>query len=167
MKKKRKKKHKNKEPLEAHIFPSHLSKEEQKRVEEQISDFRQVRSKNTTDEDRYLSRVLHLKYMIEDYLRSNDYNKKYTFSYFLREYILSLNKKNTEFSKEICLHVTQLSRLLNNRDEPNKKILFRLEIHSNNWIPALYWYKIIVKQKELNIINEKSLRISERKKVKR
>jgi hypothetical protein len=109
---------------------------------------------------------LQLKYIIEDYVKSNSYKSTYTFSYFLKEYIHSINKKNTEFSKEISLHVTKLSRLLNNKEVPNDKILVRLELHSNNIIQAVSWYGLLEKQKELALIHDDQLRRSEKKKVK-
>lgn len=164
---KKQNKYTDKQLAEAHIFPSELSLEQQKKGDKEFSNFRLNRLKNMSDEDRYYARIMQLKFMMEDYFKSNQYNIKYTFSHFLKEYIHSINKKNNEFSKEINLHVTQLSRLLNNKEEPNKKILFRLEIHSNNWIPALYWYRIIEKQKEQEIINDKILRASERKNVRK
>ena len=164
MKKQIEKSSKN-EIKDAHILPSELTKQQQNDADKEFSVFRLNRLKRMTEEERIYSRILQIKYMMEEYFKSNTYDSKYSFSHFLREYIHSINRKDNEFSKEISLHVTQLSRILNNKEEPNKKLLVRLEIHSNNWIPALYWYRVLEKQKESEIINDKSIRLSEKKNV--
>ena len=150
---------------DANILPSELTQQQQSEADKEFSIFRLDRLKRMTEEERIYSRILQIKYMMEDYFKSNTYDSKYSFSRFLREYIHSINRKDNEFSKEISLHVTQLSRILNDKEEPNKKLLVRLEIHSNNWIPALYWYRVLEKQKESEIINDKSIRLSEKKNV--
>jgi len=160
------KKYTDKELAEAHIFPSQLSYAEKSKAEKEFSEFRNQRLSQIDEKDRSYSRILQLKYIIEDYVKSNSYKSTYTFSYFLKEYIHSINKKNTEFSKEISLHVTKLSRLLNNKEVPNDKILVRLELHSNNIIQAVSWYGLLEKQKELALIHDDQLRRSEKKKVK-
>ena len=65
------------------------------------------------------------------------------------------------------MHNTQLSRLLHDKEEPNNNILIRLDIHSNNSIPALYWLRVVEKQKELELMSDKNLWDSETKKVKK
>ena len=163
---KKTKKYSNKELAEAHVFPDTSTANERKKAENDFSAFRLNRSLQMKEEERTYSRLLQLKYLMEDYAKSSFYNKDYTFSHFLKEYIYSLNKQDNEFSKEINLHTSQLSRILNNKEEPSNKILIRLEIHSNNSIPALFWYRILEKQKELEITNDSGLRRSERKNVK-
>ncbi len=160
------KKHTSDVPADSHILPSKLSQEQQEEADKEFSTFRLNRLKHMSEREKLYSRILQIKYTMEDYFRSNTYDAKYSFSHFLREYIHSINKKDNEFSKEISLHVTRLSRILNNKEEPNKTIFVRLEIHSNNWIPALYWYRVLEKKRELEIINDKSIRTSERKRVK-
>jgi hypothetical protein len=43
----------------------------------------------------------------------------------------------------------------------------RLEIHSNNAIPATYWFKLVQKQKEFELKTDKELRRRENKFVHR
>ena len=109
---------------------------------------------------------MQLKYLMEDYANSNGYNELYTFSYFLNEYLRSLNKKKTDFSNDIGLHSAQLSRLLNDKDRPSQKILVRLELHSNNIISAIDWFRVYEKQKEAELLNNKEIRKEESKYVK-
>ncbi len=160
------KKYSDKELAEAHIFPSQLSQAEKNKSEKEFSDFRLQRLQQMNEQDRLYSRIMQLKYIIENYTQSSSYNSAFTFSYFLKEYIHSINKRNTDFSKEISLHVTKLSRLLNNKEIPNNKILVRLELHSNNIIQAVSWYRILEKQKELELMHDDKLRRTERKYVK-
>ncbi len=154
----KKKKHSGKELAEAHVFPSRLSPSEKRKEENEFSRFRIQRIKNRTEGERLYSRLMQLKYLMENYANSNEYNNRYKFSYFLNEYLHSLNINKTDFSKEISLHGAQLSRLLNDKDEPSEKILIRLEIHSNNFIPAIYWYRVYEKQKELELMGNKTIR---------
>lgn len=148
------------------ILPSQLSAKQQKEADKEFSTFRLNQLGKMTEKEKVYSRILQIKYTMEEYFKSDTYDAKYSFSHFLREYIHSINKKDNEFSKEISLHFTQLSRILNNKEEPGKKIFVRLELHSNNWIPALYWYRVLEKKRELEIINDKSLRSAEKKRVK-
>ena len=161
------KKQSNKDQTEAQVFPSKLSPSEKKKAESEFAQFRLSRLNQMTEEERHYSRVLQLKYRMEEYINSKSYSSTYTFSYFLKEYIFSLNKKKMDFSREISLHFAQLSRLLNDKDEPNNKILVRLEIHSNNSIPALLWYRVVEKRKELELMSDVNLRKTESKRVRK
>jgi hypothetical protein len=154
-----------KELAETHVFPSRLSPAEKKSEENAFSRLRIQRIKNMTEEERHFSRIMQLKYMMEDYASSNDYNEQFTFSYFLNEYLHSLNKNKTVFSKEISLHSAQLSRLLNNKDGPSEKIMVRLEIHSSNIISATDWHRVYEKQKEWALTKNKKIRKEESKHV--
>jgi hypothetical protein len=155
----------NKELAEAHVFPSQLRPSEKKSNESEFSRFRVQRIRNMTEEERHFSRIMQLKYLMEDYTNSDAYIEQYTFSYFLNEYLHSLNRSKTVFSKEISLHSAQLSRLLNNKDGPSEKIMVRLEIHSNNIISAVDWYRVYEKQKEWALIRNKEIRKEESKHV--
>jgi len=50
---------------------------------------------------------------------------------------------------------------------PPEYIAVRLEIHSNNAIPATYWFKLVEKQKEFELKTDKELRRRETKFVHR
>ena len=67
---------------------------------------------------------------------------------------------------EIGLHNAQLSRLLNDKDGPSERIFVRLEIHSNNLISAIDWYRIYEKQMELALLRNREIRRIESKNVK-
>lgn len=160
-------KHTLQEIAEAHIIPAKLSAKQKQEADNAFSDFVKQRREAMTDEERCLSRLLQLKYQIEDYLKEPiDSKQKYTFGYFLGKYINSLEIQKSEFSKALDLHVTKLSRLLNNYDEPNIKLFYRLEEHSNNLIPAIDWYRLLAREREITFLGDKKLKTAEKRRVK-
>jgi len=88
---------------------------------------------------------------LETYLKQDDFDTTLTFGHFLNRYLKVINRKKKEFAEEIQIHETLLSHLINDRREPNENIVVRLELHSNNVIPAVYWYKLAEKEKEHHI----------------
>lgn len=164
---KKQKKYTNKELAQAHIFPHGLTEKQKEEADKQIWEIRKRSLENLDSEKVLLSQMMRLKFKMSQYIASNNYDELYTFSYFLKEYVSSLNMTKHAFSKEISLHNSQLSRLLHNKEEPNTNILIRLEIHSNKSIPAIIWFKILEKQKEIELINDKKLRESEKAFVKK
>lgn len=164
---KKEKKFTDRELVQAHVFPHNLSKTEKERADKELWEIRKKRLQEMTSEKLLLAQLMSLKFRMSQYISSNIYDSQYSFSYFLKEYINSLNKNKRDFSEEISLHNTQLSRLLHDKEEPNKNILIRLDIHSNNSIPALYWLRVVEKQKELELMSDKKLWDSENKKVKK
>jgi hypothetical protein len=48
--------------------------------------------------------------------------------------------------------------MINKRREPNEAIIIRLELHSNNAIPAIDWFKLVEKEKEHIILTDTTLR---------
>lgn len=164
---KKEKKITDKELAQAHVFPHNLSEPEKEKADKELWEIRKKRLQEMTSEKLLLAQLMSLKFRMSQYISSNVYDKQYSFSFFLNEYINSLNKNKRDFSEEISLHNTQLSRLLHDKEEPNNNILIRLDIHSNNSIPALYWLRVVEKQKELALMSDKNLWVSETKKVKK
>jgi hypothetical protein len=46
---------------------------------------------------------------------------------------------------------------------PPDYVVIRLEIHSNNSIPATYWFKLVEKQREYELRTDRKLRKKENK----
>ncbi len=155
----------NKELAEAHIFPAEEQLNEQE--EKQFWELRRKRLRETSPEQKLLSKILQLKFQMEDHLHEDNYDKEVNFGYFLRAYINSLGRKNKDFAEEIDVTPTELSQLINNHRIPNNEILVRLELHSNNNIPAITWYKLLEKEKEYELMSNLKLRKEESKHVKR
>lgn len=133
------------------------------------SQFREARKKKQaemSEKDKLILRLMQFKFQVEDYLETKDFDPKRTFSFFLKEYVGLLNKKRRHFAQEIDIGETELSQLINQHRLPNDNIIVRLEIHSNNSIPAVTWYRLVVKEKEYLLKTNKLLRQRERKFVK-
>ena len=158
----KKKDYTNKELAEAHIYPNDLSEEDLKRAQEEFSSYRMNRTENMTQREKVLSRLLQLKYMMDDYLQSNEYKAEWTFGFFLDKYMESVFKDPSTFSNEISVRPFTIKQLIQNQKIPNDKILFRLDLHSNHIISALTWCRVLEKQKESDIIqDEEEMRKSE------
>ena len=131
-----------------------------------LKDARKKTQSEISDQARLTLKLMQLKFQIEDYLKSDSFNPKFTFSYFLKEYVDVLKKKRKVFAEEISIDETELSQLINKHRQPNDSIIIRLEIHSNNSIPAVSWYKLLEMEKTHSISNNIALRKKETKNVK-
>lgn len=129
-------------------------------------EYRKKRSDEQTEKEKLAMQVMQLKFLMEDYISTSEYNEKLTFGFFLKEYISLLEIKNKDFAENICIKPTELSHYLSNRRRPSEELIVRLEIHSNKNIPAIYWYKILEKEHEHELITDMQMRKQERKNVK-
>ncbi len=160
-------KYKTEELADAFIFRSKkLTTIEINKAKEDLKLARKNVNETLNENQILYAKVKQLHYIIEDYVKSDNYNDDYTFSYFLRKYIRLSYKLNKNFAKDIELSNTELSSILNNGRIPSKKTIIRLELHSNNTIPAVFWFKLLEKQKQYELQTDKALRIKESKHVK-
>lgn len=163
------KKYTDEEIAEAYLFPTIKSKKQEEKDNREFGAFlTKLRASRTPEEQQHVQRVVkmtQLSMQMTDYINSKKYDDGKRFSFFLTKYIEMLEKKNKDFAKDISITPVELSQLLNNHRNPNIKILIRLELHSNNGIPAYLWFKVLEKEKEHEIINNKELRKQEAKYV--
>ncbi len=160
------KKHSPEEIAESLVFPG--PKDLDKR-EEMLSAFREIRKQqkeNQSEQSKLISQLLQLKFLIEDYLKADYFNKSFYFGYFLKEYITRLEKKNKQFAQEIDVDPTELSQIINQHRKPTEKIIYRLEIHSNRNFPAIMWFKILEKERAYELLHDKSIVNNEKSHVK-
>ncbi|MBK7888097.1 MAG: hypothetical protein IPJ86_12650 [Bacteroidetes bacterium] len=155
------------EIAESFVLPLDLTPEVKDKQDKNFMELRLKRLSEMTEKEYLQTELIRLRFQIENYIHSSKYDEIKNFGYFLNEYIHSIRKTNTEFARDISLHTSTLSRLLNSKEEPNSKILIRLEIHSNNTIPAILWYRIVKKQKEFDLMNDKKTRVEEKRKVRK
>jgi DNA-binding XRE family transcriptional regulator len=155
----------NQEIAASYVFPDASTQDQQILAMEQLAVYR----KRATLEESKLLRlklnVLQLKFIMEDYIHDNHYEKLMRFSFFLKDYMLKLELKQKEFAEQIGLKPVELSHYLNGRRKPNHELMIRLEFHSNNNIPAIYWYKILEKENEFDLIYDNEIRLREQSKV--
>lgn len=152
------------ELAESFVFRSKLSPAQREESNRLLREARAKQKAKITSEDKLQAAIMQLRYQIEDYLKAGKYNQDYSFAYFLRNYIKLRYKINKDFAKDISLEETELSQILNEHRMPSPKIIVRIELHSS--IPALYWYKLIEKQKEYELQTDMVLREKESRYVK-
>lgn len=80
--------------------------------------------------------------------------------------IVCLKRTKKQLSEELNIHYTRLSRIINDREEPNVELTYRLEKRSGELVPALIWWKLMMKKQEYNIRQDKKTRNKEASKVK-
>ena len=154
---------KSEDLVDSFVFPIELSHEEKKTADHELAEARGKKRLSMNEQEKLLLRLMQLRYRLENYIQREPYDSKYRFSYFLNQYLSIVDKRRKEFAKDIDIHETLLSQLMNNRREPNESIMVRLEIHSNNVIPAVHWLKLVEKSREHYIRTNAKLRQKERR----
>nr|WP_315035089.1 helix-turn-helix transcriptional regulator [uncultured Chryseobacterium sp.] len=155
------------ELADAFVFPDDkvLSAKE-KKEEDDFWKARRNQFENRTPREKMYSRLLQLKFQLEDYIDSNQYVEALNFGFFLNEYVSRQNKKDKDFAVEVDVKPAVLSQYINNHRKPTDEFIIRLELHSNGMIPAISWFKVIQKDKEHEIMTSQKLRDEESKHVK-
>ena len=162
------KKYTDAELADAFIFPSDLSAEKVKAADAAFSMHRKEAMKKMSPAQHLLSKLMQLKFVMEDYINSRNLETDYSFGYFLHAYMDTLNKTTVALSHEITIDTSVIDSCLKDEKVPDEKFLVRLDIHSNSLIPAHIWWRVLEKQKEKDILNdEKKLMKSESKYVKK
>jgi hypothetical protein len=160
------KKYTKEEQAEAFVFRNELSGIEKVEASNDLIVARKKAKEELNDNQIVFAKVLQLRFQMEDYIKSNSFNKDFSFAFFLRKYIRLGYKINKVFANDIQLAETELSSILNKGRTPSRKTFVRLELHSNNAIPAIIWYKVFEKEKENELQMDKLLREKEEKYVK-
>ncbi|HTE27714.1 hypothetical protein [Flavitalea sp.] len=158
-------KHTSEELAEAIVFPVTLTPAQKKEAAEQLTASRKKEQKDMTENDRLSLQLFQLKFQLEDYFQNKEFNPDLTFGHFLKQYVDLLRVKRKEFADEISIDETLLSQFINMHRMPPEYVAVRLEIHSNNAIPATYWFKLVQKQREHELKTDKEIRRKESKYV--
>ncbi|SDE65233.1 hypothetical protein SAMN05216464_108100 [Mucilaginibacter pineti] len=140
--------------------------EEDKQADKEFWANRRKEFENRSPREKIFSKLLQLKFQLEDYIGSNDYKESLNFGYFLNEYVSRQDKKDKEFASEVDVTPAVLSQYINNHRKPKDEFVIRLELHSNGMIPALSWFKLVQKDKEHEIKTNSDWRRDESKHVK-
>jgi hypothetical protein len=160
------KKYTKEEQVEAFVFRNKLSENEKFEASKELVLARKMAKEKRNENQILYAKVLQLRFQMEDYIKSSGFNESLSFSFFLRKYIRLGYKINKDFAKDIQLAETELSSVLNKGRTPSRKTFVRLELHSNNAIPAIIWYKVFEKEKEYELQMDKLVREKEGKYVK-
>ena len=148
------------------MIPRQLSEEEAKEAREEFVRFRMKRLEEMSNQDRVLSGLLSIKYQIKSYVTSLEFEESKSFGNFLLQYIELVDRKQKEFADDIDIHPSRLSRILKGKERIGKKLAYRLEQHSGEIIPAIFWWKLMQKEVEEEILTEKEARELEKSHVK-
>jgi len=154
------------EIVDSFIFRSDLSEKEKTIADEEFLRLRLKKLKEMSDDQILHSELIRMKLLMKDYFQQNIFEDSFSFSSQLKKYIELLKKTHIEFANDIDIHKTKLSRIINNRENPNVELMYRLETHSGKLIPANYWYKLHAKKLEQEIKINKDKRKEEAKRVK-
>lgn len=95
------------------------------------------------DEEKIYADLVSLKFKLLEYIGNGIFSEKYLFSEFLSRYIHILNTSKRQLAKDLSIHESKFSRLVNNKENPGVGILYRIEEHSNQLIPASLLWKIV------------------------
>ena len=156
----------DKEIAESYMIPESLSDEEMKQASDELKGLRFELLSNKNEQEKILSDVMRLRILINNYIEKQSFSENHTFGNYLKEYIRIIRKSKKEFAGDIGVHHTKLSRLINNKEEPNIGLTYRLEQHSDKLIPAIIWWKLMIKKQEHLIKRDVLTRAIESKKVK-
>jgi transcriptional regulator with XRE-family HTH domain len=146
------------EIADAYVLPVHLTNEEQKLANKELTNARAKRRNEMSEGKKLYNRLLLLKTRLEDYVNSPAYKADFTFGYFLQEYLQLQNKKQNEFAKEINVNATVLNQYIHEHRVPNENIFVRFEIHSGDLIKAVDLLRLVDKEKEYQISHDLDLR---------
>ena len=101
------------------------------------------------------------------YVTASDFSKQKSFGNFLKQYLKVVRRKQKELAEEIDIHPSRLNRIIKGKEKIGKSIAYRLERHSGEIIPAIFWWKLMQKEVEKEILTEEEERKKERKHVKK
>ncbi|MGH1334886.1 MAG: hypothetical protein ACRBFS_02085 [Aureispira sp.] len=159
------KKYTDEEIGEGMLIPADLTKEERAKADEELLAFRVKLLQEQTEDERIYADLLRFKYQMEDYLKKDIYISEKSFGKHLEEYVHILKRTKKKLSEDLDIHYTRLSRIINDREEPNIELTYRLEVHSGNLVPAIYWWKLMIKKQEAAIKKDKTTREQEASRV--
>lgn len=159
-----KKKYTDEEIAESMLIPADLTSEEEKQMAEEMKAIRLQRLREVTDQDQILADVMRLRFQMERYVNTGVFSFDKTFGKYLEEYIRIFNKSRKDIAEDLSIHYTKLSRVINDKEEPNIGMAYRLEKHSGYLINARLWWKLTIKKQEFIIAQDDTTRKEEQKK---
>lgn len=154
------------EIAESYVLPQQLTAEEETVARKEFLELRMLRRKNMSEKERLYSSLLAIKYQIKRYLYGTQFDPNKTLGSYLKIYLRLTAKKQKELAEDIGIHPSRLSRIIHGKEKIGKAMAYRLESHSGDLIPALYWWKLAQKEIEFEILNDKDERLLEKRKVK-
>lgn len=159
------KKYTDEEIADSMLIPADLTEEERKKADEELRAFRFKLLSERTEEQRVYSDLLRMRYQLERYIQEREFVEEKSFGKQLEEYARILKRTKKQLSEDLNIHYTRFSRIINDREEPNIELTYRLDKHSGGLIPALIWWKLMIKKQEYFIRQDENSRKEEAAKV--
>ena len=154
------------ELADAMMVPEELSATELAKANEEFRALRLQMLANQSEEQRLFADVVRLSFLIKEAIKQAAFVPEKSFSVFLAEYIAIFRRNKKQFAEDLDLHYTRLSRILNEREEPNVELAYRLEKHSGGLIKAELWWRLSILKQEYFIKQDTVGRSREGEKVK-
>lgn len=154
------------EIVEAMVLPADLTGSEAAELATEMKHIRLQKLRTVNEEDRIMADLMRLRFDIEHYLTKSRFSPHKTFGKYLEEYIRIVKKSRKEIAADIAIHYTKLSRIINDKEEPNMELSYRLGKYSGNIISAALWWKLMMKKQEFVLSVDKETRTKEEAKVK-
>lgn len=148
------------EKTKEYSIPHHnLTISQKQKADEELRQLRFENLNTISTEQKIYSDIIRLKYSIIDYLESGIFSEKFTFAEFLKKYVATINITRRQLADDLAIHETKFSRIINNKENPNLRFLYRIEEHSSSILSAsLLWQLVtrkIVKEIEDNTEEKK------------
>lgn len=146
-----KKEFSDEEISDSFIFSIDLPKAEAKEAHEEFMKLRLEKMNSKSKVEIIALDLFTFKLGLKGYFQENKFKEDFTFARQLKKYIEITQRSNIEISRNLGIHKTKLSRIINGRENPNIDLMYRLEEHSGNEIPAFYWWRIYSRELENKI----------------
>lgn len=153
------------EIAESLVFSSELPDTEQREVHAEFLQLRLASRANMSEEAKIRSNLFTLKLAIQDYFRTKKFDPQYSFAEQFKRYISITKRSNGEVAKNLGVHKTRLSRIVNGKENPNTELMYRLDKHSGGEIPAYYWWRLYARELEYMIRTDHTKKAEEASKV--
>ncbi len=160
------KKHSLEDIAENYVLPHNLSKEDEAAARKEFVELRMLRGKNMSEKEHLLSGLPGIKYRIKSYLEESHFDPPKTLGAFLKNHLQITAKKQKELAEDIGIHPSRLNRILHGKEKIGKALAYRLESHSGDLIPAIYWWKLAQMEIEHEMRTQDEERLAESPKVK-
>lgn len=137
------------------------------KAKEEFVKLRLARKNGLSEKEQLLSSILALKYNMKSYLTKPKFEPQNNFGGYLKKYLKIVGRTQKKLAEEIAIHPSRLSRIIKGKERVGKSLVYRLESHSGDLIPAIFWWKIFQKQVEQEIMNAGKERETEKLHVKK
>lgn len=148
-------------------IPHHgLSEYEKAQADKELRRNRLESLRGITDKQKMYADLVSLKYGIVDYLEIGIFSEKYLFSEILRKYVSIIGTSRRSLAKDLGVHETKFSRIINNKENPGLSLMYRIEEHSGGILSASLLWHLVAKKMLVEIDSNQQERKKQSKRVK-